>query len=106
MRDCIVVEFTGERAERRADLRGAANAGLQRLVVGAAEGQLLGRAARTRRRAGDAQCDLGDDLAKLGYGPTIKIALDTSKLENLGWKAEIELEEAFERMIESMKETR
>ena len=50
--------------------------------------------------------DLGDDLAKLGYGPTIKIALDTSKLENLGWKAEIELEEAFERMIESMKETR
>ena len=50
--------------------------------------------------------DLGDDLAKMGYGPTIKIALDTSKLENLGWKAEIELEEAFERMIESMKETR
>ena len=50
--------------------------------------------------------DLGDDLAKLGYGPTIKIALDTSKLEKLGWKAEIGLEEAFARMIESMKETR
>lgn len=50
--------------------------------------------------------DLGDDLAKLGYGPTIKIALDTSKLEELGWKAEIGLKEAFERMIESMKETR
>ena len=41
MRDCIVVEFTGERAERRADLRGAANAGLQRLVVGAAEDSFL-----------------------------------------------------------------
>lgn len=50
--------------------------------------------------------DLGDDLTKLGYGPTIKIALDTSKLEALGWKAEIELQEAFERMIDSMKANR
>lgn len=48
--------------------------------------------------------DIAEDLAKLGYGPTIKIALDTSKIEKLGWKAEVGLKEAFERMIESMKQ--
>lgn len=48
--------------------------------------------------------DIAEDLAKLGYGPTIKIALDTSKIEKLGWKAEVGIEEAFERMIESMKQ--
>lgn len=47
--------------------------------------------------------DLGDDISKLGYGPTIKIALDTDKIEKLGWKAEVGLKDSFERMIESMR---
>ena len=47
--------------------------------------------------------DIADDIAKLGYGPTIKISLDTDKIEQLGWKAEVGLKDAFERMIQSMR---
>ena len=47
--------------------------------------------------------DLSDDVSKLGYGPTIKIALNTEKIEKLGWKAEVNLKDAFERMIQSMR---
>lgn len=47
--------------------------------------------------------DIAGDIAKLGYGPTIKISLDTDKIEQLGWKAEVGLKDAFERMIQSMR---
>lgn len=47
--------------------------------------------------------DIAEDCAKLGYNPVVKICLDTNKLENLGWKAEYDLEQMFERTIESMK---
>ena len=47
--------------------------------------------------------DLSDDVSKLGYGPTIKIALNTEKIEKLGWKAEVNLKDAFERMIQSVR---
>lgn len=46
--------------------------------------------------------DIAEDVSKLGYGPTIKISLDTEKLERLGWKAEVNLETAFRRMIDYM----
>lgn len=39
-----------------------------------------------------------------GYNPTIKICLDSTKLENLGWKALTDLPQMFERTIESMRE--
>ena len=47
--------------------------------------------------------DIAEDLSKFGYGPTIKIALDTDKIEKLGWKAEVGMKDAFERMINSMR---
>ena len=47
--------------------------------------------------------DIAEDVSKLGYGPTIKISLDTKKIENLGWRAEVGLEDAFRRMIAYMK---
>lgn len=47
--------------------------------------------------------DIAEDVSKLGYGPTIKISLDTAKLEALGWRAEVGLEDSFVRMIEYMK---
>lgn len=37
-----------------------------------------------------------------GFNPIVKIKLDTSKLEQLGWKAEVNLENMFDRMISSM----
>ena len=46
--------------------------------------------------------DIDDDIEKLGYAPTIKIALNTKKVQKLGWKAEIGLKEAYNRMIEYM----
>ena len=50
--------------------------------------------------------DIDDDIEKLGYAPTIKIALNTKKVQKLGWKAEIGLKEAYNRMIEYMKDTK
>ena len=46
--------------------------------------------------------DIEEDISKLGYGSTIKILLDTTKIEEMGWSAEVDLEEAFRRMIESI----
>lgn len=46
--------------------------------------------------------DLADDVEKLGYNPTVKIRLNTDKLESLGWQAHTDLETMFLRLIESM----
>lgn len=47
--------------------------------------------------------DIPENVAALGYNPEMKIALDTSKLNALGWKATVGMREMFERLIESMK---
>lgn len=47
-----------------------------------------------------------DDNQKYGYNPTVKICLDTSRLNKLGWSAEIGLAEMFQNLIESMKVSR
>lgn len=44
-----------------------------------------------------------ENLAAMGYNPEMKIALKTEKLEQLGWKAEVDLEQMYERMIHDMK---
>lgn len=38
-----------------------------------------------------------------GYAKDTKLKLNSDKLQSLGWKAEIDLEEAYRRMIEAMK---
>lgn len=43
-----------------------------------------------------------EDISRLGYAPTLKMNLDTSKLQALGWKPEVGLEEAYRRLILSM----
>lgn len=48
--------------------------------------------------------DMPEDLASFGYNPEMVIRLDTSKLEKLGWKAEVDLKNMFIRMIESFKQ--
>lgn len=47
--------------------------------------------------------DLAEDLEKLGYNPTVKIRLNTEKLEALGWQAQTDLESMFRRLIASMR---
>lgn len=44
-----------------------------------------------------------ENLSALGYNPEMKIALKTEKVESLGWKAEVDLEQMFSRMIHDMK---
>lgn len=46
------------------------------------------------------------DISKMGYANTLHIDLDTSKLRNLGWKAEVDLKEMFVRLIDDMREHR
>ena len=40
---------------------------------------------------------------KMGYNQDIKIKLNSDKLESLGWKASIGLDEMFDRLIESLE---
>lgn len=42
------------------------------------------------------------DSINRGYNPTLKVCLNTSKLEELGWKAKVQLKEMYERLIESL----
>ncbi len=41
----------------------------------------------------------------MGYAPDVKLFLDSSKIMKLGWKAEIDLEEAYKRMINWMTQS-
>ncbi len=49
--------------------------------------------------------DIPEDALKYGYAPAVKMRLCGEKMEKLGWKAEIDLPEMYERLIESMKNT-
>jgi UDP-glucuronate decarboxylase len=42
------------------------------------------------------------DGEKLGYAPTLKMNLDTAKLQALGWRPTVGLEEMYRRMIAAM----
>lgn len=44
------------------------------------------------------------DDKERGYNPTVKICLNSSKLEVLGWEAKVDLTQMFERTIKSMEE--
>ncbi len=44
------------------------------------------------------------DNINRGYNPTVKICLNTEKLEYLGWQAKVNIEEMFKRTIEDLKE--
>lgn len=46
----------------------------------------------------------GKDISQFGYAPTLKMNLDTRKLQKLGWQATINLEQMLKSMIKDMKE--
>ncbi len=50
--------------------------------------------------------DIAEDVTKLGYNPKVKMNLATEKLEALGWKATVGLEEMFDNLIVGMKNQR
>lgn len=47
--------------------------------------------------------DVDKDISEYGYAPTLKMNLDTSKIEKLGWKAKTELPDMFENLILYMR---
>lgn len=47
--------------------------------------------------------DIPEDNLKYGYAPDVKMKLNSDKMQKLGWKPEIDLEETYNRLIESMK---
>lgn len=47
--------------------------------------------------------EIPENLGSFGYNPEMIICLDSSKLENLGWKATVDLKTMYERMIRGMK---
>ena len=47
-----------------------------------------------------------EDIDKFGYAPTLKMNLDTSKLQKLGWTAEVDLKNMFDNLIEYMMKNR
>lgn len=50
--------------------------------------------------------DIPEDALTYGYAPDVKIKLNSRKLQALGWKPEVGLEESYHRMIASMLATR
>lgn len=48
--------------------------------------------------------EIPENLASFGYNPTMIIRLDPGKLEALGWKPTVGIEEMFRRLIASMRE--
>ena len=50
--------------------------------------------------------DIPADIASFGYNPEMVIRLDSSKLQALGWKPEVGIQEMFQRLIESMSHYR
>ena len=46
------------------------------------------------------------DVLSQGYANTLYMDLDTTKLQKLGWKPRVGLEEMFDRMIQEMKKNR
>ena len=46
--------------------------------------------------------DLPEDISSFGYNPEMVICLDSSKLEKLGWRATVGLEEMYQRLVDSM----
>lgn len=47
--------------------------------------------------------DIAEDASKLGYNPVVKLQLDSTKLQTLGWQPFINLKEAYKRLIEYMR---
>ncbi len=48
--------------------------------------------------------DMPEDVASFGYNPEMIVALDSSKLQKLGWQASVGLAEMFQRMIASIQQ--
>jgi UDP-glucuronate decarboxylase len=47
--------------------------------------------------------DVAEDITRLGYNPTVKISLDSGRLQHLGWQASCGLESMVERTIRSLR---
>lgn len=47
--------------------------------------------------------DIPEDLASFGYNPEMVIRLDSTKLQELGWKPTVDLQGMYKRLIASMK---
>lgn len=47
--------------------------------------------------------DIPDEAKSLGYAPKVKMHLKPEKLNKLGWKAEVDMKEAYLRMMNDME---
>ena len=47
--------------------------------------------------------DIPDEAKSLGYAPKVKMHLSSEKLNKFGWKAEVDMKEAYLRMMNDME---
>lgn len=50
--------------------------------------------------------DIAEDVSKLGYNPVVKLQLDSSKLQSLGWISSVSLSDSIKKLVEYMKASR
>ncbi len=43
--------------------------------------------------------NIPEDLSQMGYAPTVKLNLDTTKIEALGWQAKMDLPHMYKRLV-------
>ncbi len=48
-------------------------------------------------------CDTPEDISAFGYNPEMVIKLDSAKLQSLGWRARVGLEDMYRRMVKSIR---
>ncbi len=47
--------------------------------------------------------DIVEDVTKIGYNPTVKIQLDSNKIEKIGWTPQVNLDKMIIRVVEYLK---
>ena len=54
----------------------------------------------------EVKLELDNDYSKFGYNPEMKIVLDITKIQELGWNYTVGVKEMFSNLIESMKKVK
>lgn len=114
----IVLKSTGETVRNYCDVRDAVS-GIMTLLVGGVSGEAYNIANEStgisikemaklfvtlyQETGAKVIFDLAEDITKLGYNQTVKVQLNSKKLQQLGWQPCVPFEDTIVDLVESMR---